>query len=99
MAVVDGVFKFITGVVDFVMPVIVAIIKGAWGLIQNTFNTAIGVIMGIIKVFSSLLTGDCNGIKDSVIRIWKSLWDSIKGLVSVAWAMISGVVRAFFGRK
>ncbi len=45
-------------VVQFVMPVILAIIQSVWGNIKGVITGAISVIQGVIKVFSGLLTGD-----------------------------------------
>lgn len=96
MQVVKNAFDFIKGIIDFVMPYIKIAIEYAWNQISTIFNTVIGVIMGLVKTFSSLLTGDFEGIKAGLTKIWTSLWDGIKGIVSNAWGLLSGAFGALW---
>ena len=58
------------------------LINVVWTFIKNTIDNAIKLIMGIINVFSGLLTGD-----------WSKLWDGIKGIVSAIWETIKSVIK------
>lgn len=80
------------------MPVVTAIIEGAWNIIKTVFDTAIGIIMGLVKFLASLLTGDFEGMKSALTGIWESLWDGIKGVVSGAWGLLSGAFSALWGQ-
>lgn len=88
---VENVFKFIWETIKFIMPTVTTIIKVAWDLIKQIFDSAIGIIMGLVQVLAGILTGDFTKIKDGLLRIWKSLWDLIKGVVAGAWNLLSGV--------
>lgn len=80
----------------FIWPVVQSIIVGTWNAIKNVINGAIQIIMGIIRAFSALFTGN-----------WSQLWASIKqilmGALQLAWGLINlyfigrllGPLRAF----
>lgn len=91
MKAVENAFNFIKGVIEFIMPIVTNIIKVAWNLIKQAFDSAIGIIMGLVQVFSGLLTGDFGKMKEGLVKIWQSLWDLIKGIVAGAWDLLSGV--------
>lgn len=88
---VENVFKFIWEIIKFIMPTVTTIIKVAWDLIKQIFDSAIGIIMGLVQVLAGILTGDFTKIKDGLLKIWKSLWNLIKGVVEGAWDLLSGV--------
>lgn len=78
----QNVWNAVKGVIEAIMPVITAVIKGAWFIIQTivmsvwenikgVINGALNIIMGLVKTFSGLFTGN-----------WKSMWDGIKQLFS-----------------
>ena len=70
-------FDLIKGIIEFVMPVVLFIIEDVWGNIKGVINGALDIILGTIKLFSSLLTGD-----------WTGVWDAIKQILSGAWEFI-----------
>lgn len=94
---VENAFNFIMDVVDAVMPVIEEIIEGAWNHIIIVFETAVGVISGVIDFFSSMLEGDFEGMKNAVSDIWDSLWNGLKGVVDNAWSTMSGAFSSLWG--
>lgn len=78
----QNVWNAVKSVIEAIMPVITAVIKGAWFIIQTivmsvwenikgVINGALNIIMGLVKTFSGLFTGN-----------WKSMWDGIKQLFS-----------------
>src|SRR5690625_3629158 len=96
MDAVKNAFNFIKGVIDFVMPAILFIIETVWKNISGFISGTLDVIMGLIKTFSGLLTGD-----------WSKMWEGVKQLVSGAltavWNLLNltllgravGLIRGF----
>jgi TP901 family phage tail tape measure protein len=92
-------FNAIRSIISFVMPFVLSIIKSVWNNIEGVISGAIKVILGVIKTFSALLTGD-----------WKGVWQGIKqilsGAVQFIWNAIQlgfmgkilGVIRGFVGK-
>ncbi|MGE7940620.1 hypothetical protein ACQKNB_00895 [Lysinibacillus xylanilyticus] len=86
--VITTVMSAIGAIMQFVWPVIKSLIVSTWEAIKNTIQGAIDVILGIIKVFSSLFQGD-----------WQGVWDGIKQILSGAVQAIWGVINLFFVSK
>lgn len=96
MQAVSNAFKFIQSVIQTTMPIIQFIIKQVWGVIQGIFDGALKVIMGLLKTFAGLFTGD-----------WRKMWEGIKQMISGAlqfiWNLINltllgralGAIRSF----
>ena len=82
---VKNVFNGIKAVIDFVMPAIQLLIGFVWGTIQQIISGALDVIMGLVKIFSGLFTGD-----------WSMLWDGIKQLLKGAVNLILGLMNLSF---
>ncbi|WP_326698048.1 phage tail tape measure protein [Streptomyces sp. NBC_01754] len=79
---------------------ILGMVRGAWGVISSEIMGALGIIQGVIQVFTSLITGDWSGAWDGIKKIFSSAWDMIGGilsgaleflqnLLSIAWDAIS----------
>ncbi len=74
------------------------LIVSTWENIKGVIQGAINIISGIIKVFSSLFTGNWRGVWDGIVMI-------LKGTVQLIWNLIQlwfvgkilGVVRYFGG--
>ncbi|MFA1821154.1 hypothetical protein ACDX78_13440 [Virgibacillus oceani] len=81
MEAVQNAFSFIQSIIETVMPAIQFIVEMVWGVIQGIFNGALNVIMGLIKTFSSLFTGD-----------WEGLWEGIKQLLSGALEFVWNLI-------
>ncbi|HEA6097082.1 TPA: phage tail tape measure protein [Staphylococcus aureus] len=85
-------------VMQFIWPVVKALIVSTWENIKGVIQGAINIILGIIKVFSSLFTGNWRGVWDGIVMI-------LKGTVQLIWNLIQlwfvgkilGVVRYFGG--
>lgn len=96
MQAVSNAFKFIQSVIQTTMPIIQFIIKQVWGVIQGIFDGALKVVMGLLKTFAGLFTGD-----------WRKMWEGIKQMISGAlqfiWNLINltllgralGAIRSF----
>ncbi|MFO8271045.1 phage tail tape measure protein [Staphylococcus aureus] len=85
-------------VMQFIWPAVKALIVSTWENIKSVIQGAINIILGIIKVFSSLFTGNWRGVWDGIVMI-------LKGTVQLIWNLIQlwfvgkilGVVRYFGG--
>lgn len=79
---VTNVFNGIKAVIDFVMPAVLFVVKMVWDNIKGVINGALDIIMGAIKVFTGLFTGD-----------WSMMWDGIKqilgGAVELIWNLLN----------
>lgn len=83
----ENIFNGIKAVIDAVMPAIKLIIDAVWTAIKQVITGALDVIMGAVKVFSGLFTGD-----------FSKMWEGIKGIFSGAINLIIGWVSlTFFG--
>lgn len=84
---VTNVFNGIKAVIDFVMPAVKLVIQTIWGAIKDVISGALNIIMGAVKIFSGLFTGD-----------WSKMWEGVKQLVSGAIKLILGwLTLSFFG--
>ncbi|WP_373792253.1 hypothetical protein [Jeotgalibaca porci] len=73
VAAVKNAFQFIATIIGFVMPLVAGIIASVWGNIKGVIQGALDIIMGAIKIFTGLFTGD-----------WSKLWEGVKQLLSGA---------------
>lgn len=69
----------------FIWPLVQSIIVGTWNAIKNVINGAIQIIMGIIRAFSALFTGN-----------WSELWAAIKQILMGALQMAWGLINLYF---
>lgn len=71
-------FQLIADIISFLMPFIEAIIVSVWGNIKGVIQGALDIIMGALKIFTGLFTGD-----------WSKLWEGVKqmlgGAVEFLW--------------
>ncbi|HHQ5173415.1 TPA: phage tail tape measure protein [Staphylococcus aureus] len=85
-------------VMQFIWPAVKALIVSAWENIKGVIQGALNIILGFIKFFSSLFTGNWRGVWDGIVMI-------LKGTVQLIWNLIQlwfvgkilGVVRYFGG--
>ncbi len=68
-------------IADYVMPVVEFIIKQVWGNIKGIITGALDVIMGAVKVFSGLFTGDFS-------KMWEGVKEMFFGAIKVIWNWI-----------
>lgn len=79
MQAVQNLADFLIAVFEFCMPAIQFIVEYVWNAVKSVISGAIDIILGVIKTFSSLLTGD-----------WSGMWEGIKQIVSGAISLILG---------
>ncbi|HGZ6967436.1 TPA: phage tail tape measure protein [Staphylococcus aureus] len=85
-------------VMQFIWPAVKALIVSIWENIKGVIQGALNIILGFIKFFSSLFTGNWRGVWDGIVMI-------LKGTVQLIWNLIQlwfvgkilGVVRYFGG--
>lgn len=84
---VQNIFNGIKAVIEFVMPAVKLIIETVWNAIKQVIDGALNVIMGAIKVFTGLFTGD-----------FSKMWEGVKQIFSGAIDLIVGwMTLSFFG--
>jgi TP901 family phage tail tape measure protein len=102
---------YVTMWVDLVMAIwnrwgdnIIGMVQGAWEIVSSVVIGALGVIQGVIKTVTSIITGDWSGAWDGIKMIISSVWDAIGGIISgaltylenllsIAWDAISSVAQ------
>lgn len=92
----QNVWGVVQTIITTVMPIIVSVIKAAWTVVQivvmsvwenikGVIDGALNIILGLIKTFSSLFTGDWRGVWEGVKQIFngavKLLWNTIQLLL------------------
>lgn len=84
----EKVSNAILKVIETVFPVIQDIITGVIDAVKNVVNGGLDFILGIVKTFSSALTGD-----------WEDVWEGVKQMASGAIEAIWGVLQLGFAGK
>lgn len=82
MQAVSNVFGVIKSVISFVMPFVAMIIKSVWGNIKGVITGALNIIMGAIKIFAGLFTGDFQ-------KMWQGVKQLFKGAVVGIWNLLN----------
>ncbi|KAB2337658.1 phage tail tape measure protein [Cytobacillus depressus] len=85
LAAFENVFNGIMAVVDFVMPGILFIVDMVWTAIKQVIDGALNVIMGLIKVFSGLFTGDFGKMWEGIKQIFLGAIDLIIGWMTLTF--------------
>ncbi len=82
---VENVFNGIKAVIEFVMPVVKFVIETVWNAIKQVIDGALNVIMGYIKVFTGLFTGDFSKMWEGVKQIFKGAIDIVVGWMTLSF--------------
>lgn len=86
--IVEAVTNFLQGakaVFDFVLPAILFVVEYIWTAIKNVITGALDIIMGVIKIFSGLLTGDFSKMWEGIKPLFSGAIDLILGLMSLSF--------------
>lgn len=70
-----------TAVFNFLFPLLKSIVVDFIGAVKNVIDGGLNVILGLVKVFSSLLTGDFEGM-------WEGVKQLFKGAVELLWGIL-----------
>ena len=82
---VENVFKGIMTVVEFIMPAVLFVVEMVWTAIKQVIDGALSVIMGLMKVFSGLFTGDFSKMWEGIKQIFTGAIDLIVGLMTLTF--------------
>lgn len=85
---VKNVFSAIASIIEFIMPAVQVVIQTVWENIKSLFQSALNIILGAIKVFSSLFTGDWSGVWAGIKQIAAGAWTFLTAGISNAWNAI-----------
>lgn len=77
-----NVFNGIKAVIDFIMPAILLVISTVWNNIKGVISGALDIIMGAIKVFAGLFTGDFS-------KMWEGIKQLFSGAIEAVWNLIN----------
>lgn len=83
--VIKPIMTAILAVFKVLWPIIKALVVSTWNAIKLTIQGAINVVLGIIKFFSALFTGN-----------WKALWEATKQILKGVVQFILGFVQLQF---
>lgn len=82
---VENVFNGIKAVIEFVMPAVKLVVETVWNAIKQVIDGALNVIMGAIKTFSGLFTGDFSKMWEGVKQIFKGAIDLVVGWMTLSF--------------
>ncbi|MCM3567847.1 transglycosylase SLT domain-containing protein [Neobacillus mesonae] len=79
---VQNVFAGINAVIKFLAPVILFIINTIWGNVKGVIQGALNIIMGLIKIFAGLFTGNFS-------KMWEGTKQLFIGSIQFVWNAIN----------
>lgn len=91
--VTSALWEIWSGFCDLLAP----IFEGVFQQVSNVLSVACDVILGIIDVWTGILTGNWSGAWDAVKGIFSAVWDFIKSSMQNALNTLKGVVNVFLG--
>lgn len=77
--------QMIWGVMKFLWPLIKTLVVDTWNNIKNIINGALDVILGIVKIFSGVFTGQ-----------WGKVWEGVKQVFKGALVLIWNLIQLWF---
>lgn len=82
-----NIWTAILAIFQFIMPALQLIVETVWGAIKGIIGGALDIIMGLVKIFAGLFTGD-----------FKKMWEGTKQLFSGQIKAVLSIFKAgFFG--
>ncbi|CAM4012790.1 transglycosylase SLT domain-containing protein [Mesobacillus zeae] len=82
VAVVKFVMGFVWAIMQAVWPLVLGLIKSVWGNIKGVINGALNIIMGLVKIFSGLFTGDFS-------KMWEGIKEVFFGAIQFVWNYVN----------
>ncbi|MFY0758727.1 phage tail tape measure protein [Metabacillus dongyingensis] len=96
MTAVQNAFNMILSIIQFVMPAVLFIINMIWQNIQGVINGGLNVIMGAIKIFTGLFTGDFSAMWEGIKQLFSGAIEFVWNLMSLLFiGRILGGIKAF----
>ena len=87
-SIVGAVMPVITTIIGTAFKLALAIVRMVWENIKGVINGGLNVIMGLVRVFTGLFTGDFS-------KMWQGVKDIFFGAIQVVW---NGFQLLFYGR-
>lgn len=82
---VKNAFETIKAIIDFIMPAVKFVIDMVWTAIKQIIGGALDVIMGLVKIFSGLFTGDFSKMWEGVKQLFFGAIDVILGWLTLSF--------------
>jgi phage-related protein len=79
---VKNIFNGILAVIKFIMPAVAVIVDMVWTNIKGIIDGALKIIMGLLKVFSGLFTGDFS-------KMWEGVKQLFVGALQFVWNLLN----------
>lgn len=79
---VQNFMQMVKSIFEFLMPAILFVVEMVWGLIKGVIDGALNTIMGLVKIFSGLFTGDWS-------KMWEGVKQLLKGALQLIWNLIN----------
>lgn len=86
--IVSAVMPVITTIIGTAFKLVLAIVQMVWANIKGVISGALNVIMGLVKVFSGIFTGDFS-------KMWEGVKQIFTGAIQAVW---NGFQLLFYGR-
>lgn len=86
--IVSAVMPVITTIIGTAFKLVLAIVQMVWTNIKGVINGTLNVIMGLVRVFSGLFTGDFS-------KMWEGVKQIFTGAIQAVW---NGFQLLFYGR-
>lgn len=77
----QNVFGFLLKTVQFIMPAVLFIINMVWGNIKGVITGALNIIMGVVRIFTGLFTGD-------FAKMWQGVKQLFFGAIQFVWNLM-----------
>lgn len=81
-------FEMIREAIEFVMPILEFLIDHSLGNIIRFFDLGFNTVMGLVKIFTGLFTGDWEKMTEGFKKIWDGAWGFVIGVVDSAWSLL-----------
>jgi TP901 family phage tail tape measure protein len=85
---IHNVWDFIAPIIQVALQVAFFIIEAIWSAIKGVIDGALNIIMGLIKIFAGLFTGDFS-------KMWEGVKQLFFGAIEFIWNLMS---LAFYGK-
>ncbi|MEB8131557.1 phage tail tape measure protein [Mammaliicoccus sciuri] len=79
--VIKPIMTLIWNLMKLLWPAIKMLVISVWNNIKGVIQGALNIILGIVKVFSALLTGNWKGVWQGIVQI-------LRGAVKLAWNLV-----------
>ncbi len=79
--VIKPIMTLIWNLMKLLWPAIKMLVVSVWNNIKGVIQGALNIILGVVKVFSALLTGNWKGVWQGIVQI-------LRGAVKLAWNLV-----------